>query len=78
MKSPKFLECEKEPSLEEAQEFVDGYVELLELDNGDCLLMNEEAKLYQNSQVNAKATSIASIMILGNVIHIKKKNRKDE
>jgi hypothetical protein len=76
MKLPKFLECELEPTLEEAQEFVDGYVELLELENGDCLLMNDEAKLYQNSQVNAKATTLAGRLILGNVIHVKKKNRK--
>lgn len=74
---PKFYVHKSEPSLEEAQKFVGGLVELLELPNGDCLLVNQESALYNNSIVNAKASILADMMILGNAIQLKKKNRKN-
>ena len=44
----KFMEFtveDAEPTLEEAQKFIGGYVELLELTCGGCLLIDEDAKL---------------------------------
>ena len=38
-------ESKYEPTLEEAQEFVGGYVEGITFPNGDYLIINEEGKL---------------------------------
>jgi hypothetical protein len=46
---------EDQPTLEEAQEFVGGWVERILLKNGDIMLIDEEGKLKQNS-INHKAT----------------------
>ena len=45
-----------EPTLEEAQEFVGGWVETVRLKNGDTLLIDEEGKL-KGKEVNKTATS---------------------
>ena len=44
-----------EPTLEEAQEFVGGYVEGITFPNGDYLIINEEGKLM-NLPLNSEAT----------------------
>jgi hypothetical protein len=46
---------EDQPTLEEAQEFVGGWVERIQLKNNDILLIDEEGKL-KNLDVNQKAT----------------------
>ena len=74
-----FLKLDKEdaePTLEEAQKYVKGYVELLELSCGGCLLMNEEAKL-NNLEINKNASILAKQPILGNVIYLTKECRVD-
>ena len=44
-----------EPTLEQAQEFVGGYVEGITFPNGDYLIINEEGKL-KNLPLNSEAT----------------------
>ena len=46
-----------EPSLEQAQEFVGGYVEGIPFPNGDYLIVNEEGKL-KNLPLNEEATKL--------------------
>ena len=46
-----------EPTLEEAQEFVGGYVEGITFPNGDYLIINEEGKLM-NLPLNPEATAL--------------------
>jgi len=46
-----------EPTLEQAQKFVGGYVEGIEFPTGDYLIINEEGKL-QNLPLNEKATKL--------------------
>jgi hypothetical protein len=68
-----------EPTLKEAQKFVGGYVELVDLENEGCFLVDEEGVL-KNKIVNQKATEIYNKLfegyIVGDVIHIKPKARK--
>ena len=67
---------ENQPTLEEAQEFVGGWVERISLKNGNIMLIDEEGKL-KNLHVNQKATDhwIKSFgindVIVGNAILIK-------
>jgi len=46
-----------EPTLEQAQKFVGGYVEGIEFPTGDYLIINEEGKL-QDLPLNEKATKL--------------------
>ena len=46
-----------EPTLEQAQEFVGGYVEGITFPNGDYLIVNEEGKL-KSLPVNEEATKL--------------------
>ena len=46
-----------EPTLESAQEFVDGYVEGITFPNGDYLIINEEGKL-KGLPLNPEATAL--------------------
>ena len=50
-------ESKYEPTLEEAQEFVGGYVEGITFPNGDYLIINEEGKLM-NLPLNPAATAL--------------------
>ena len=50
-------DVKKEPTLEEAQKFVGGYVEGITFPNGDYLIINEEGKL-QNLPLNVEATML--------------------
>lgn len=72
------------PALKEAQAYVEGYVEKLELPNGDVLLFNEEGRM-KGLDINIEATRLVNSFdtvypttILGNVIHLPKslKQRK--
>jgi hypothetical protein len=56
---PKFTTIEDEkPSLERAQELVGGFVELVTLNNGDQMLVNEEG-LLSDLPYNDYATQLA-------------------
>ena len=74
-----------EPSLEQAQDFVGGYVEGIPFPNGDYLIANEEGKLM-GLPLNKEATKLwkatfdndnfitgRNDFIVGNAILIKKK-----
>ena len=83
MTTYKIIEDSKqEPSLEEAQKFVGGYVEGVELNNGDYMIINEEGKIHQ-LPVNTEATKVceqsygATDVIMGPAIVIKAKARKE-
>jgi hypothetical protein len=57
---PRFTTIEdKQPSLEKAQELVGGLVELVTLNNGDQLLVNEEG-LLSDLPFNVYATHLAT------------------
>ncbi len=77
----KFMEFtveDAEPTLEEAQKFIGGYVELLELTCGGCLLIDEDAKLKSPvPNINEKASLLANMDILGSAIFLHKDCRKD-
>ena len=79
----------KEPTLEEAQAFVEGYVEAVTFPNDDRLLMNENGKLL-GLPLNVEATNLwrshftpenclygFNNMILGNCILIKSEIRRE-
>lgn len=55
------------PSLDEAQEFVGGLVEVVELDTKDQMLVNEEGLLY-NLPYNIYASRLAKRTIVGNAM----------
>ncbi len=61
----------KEPTLEEAQNLVDGYVERIALKNGDVMLVNEDGLLI-NLEVNVEASNLVGMTIVGNVVVLKK------
>ena len=65
-----------EPTLEDAQAFVEGWVEPVWLSNGDLLLINEES-VMRGLPVNEIASVIARQPILGNAMVIKKDALKD-
>lgn len=60
-----------EPTLEEAQDLVEGYVERIALENGDVLLVNEEGRL-ENLDLNFEASKLVGIPIVGNAVVVKK------
>ena len=60
---------ENQPTLKEAQEFVGGWVERIQLKNGDIMLIDEEGKLKQNS-INLKSYGMTDV-IVGDAILIK-------
>ena len=64
-----------EPTLEEAQAFVGGYIELVHLDNGDQILVNEEGLLH-GFAVNMSATILCKMFgngctLVGNAMLLK-------
>ena len=71
---------DKAPTLEEAQKFVGGLVQLIEFDNEDQLLINEEGKL-ENLPINPEATDLwvenfgPSDVIVGDALLLKGKAR---
>lgn len=79
---PTLTEYEVEPTLEEAQKAVGGYVELVDLyEIGEgCLLVDEDAKL-KNKPINELATKLYNQLfdgvIAGDAIHIKQENRRE-
>ena len=58
---------EENPSLKEAQDFVGGLVELVNLPNGDQMLVNEEGRM-KKLPINDPASSASDQRILGNAI----------
>lgn len=73
------VRSDKPPTLEEAQKFVEGYVEAISLGE-DQLLVNEEGKLY-NLEFNQEATILLVAcqgpgrFIVGNALLLKGKAR---
>ncbi len=78
-----------EPTLQEAQEFVGGYVECITMPNNDTLIVNEEGKL-KGLELNEKATKLwkdnfdndnyitgRDDFVVGNAILIKSEVRKN-
>ena len=69
-----------EPTLEEAQKAVGGYVELLDLEDLGCLLVDEEGKL-KRKPINEQATKLYNQLfngvVVGDVIHLKPETRKE-
>ena len=69
-----------EPSLEEAQKAVGGYVERLDLEGLGCLLVDEEGKL-KRKPINEQATKLYNQLfdgvVVGDVIHLKPEIRKE-
>ena len=74
---------ENQPTLEEAQEFVGGWIERVQLKNGDVMLIDEEGKLKEKD-INQEATHhwVESYgmndVIVGDVILIKKEALTDK
>ena len=62
-----------EPTLEDAQSYVGGYVQHIDLEGHGCLLVDEEGKL-KRKHLNNEATKLYNKLfdgfIVGNVIHI--------
>jgi hypothetical protein len=58
---------DKKPTLKEAQVLVGGYVEVVNLQNGDQMLVNEEGFL-KDYPVNTEASALAGRMIVGPVM----------
>jgi len=72
----------KEPTLDQAQKLVRGFVEALTVGDGDKLIFNEEGKL-KNLPINEEATKLFTDVygdvdvIYGNAVLIKKAIRKN-
>ena len=66
------------PSLSEAQSYVEGWVEKLELPNGEVLLFNEDGlmlDLLRNNEATKLVQTLyttPTVDIVGNVIHLPK------
>ena len=65
------------PNLKEAQEFIGGWVERLQLPNGDVLLFDEDGMSKElplnesiTNMINNDFNPIRHVRILGNLIHI--------
>ena len=63
------------PSLSEAQEMVEGYVELVRLEGGDIMLVNEDGRMEKDP--NQTASELAGQMIFGDVVVIRNQDRGD-
>lgn len=61
--------------LEELQEIVGGYIELVYLPNDEIMVVNEEGLLY-NLPYNPKASNYANRPIVGDVLICKRKHLK--
>lgn len=64
---------DKPPSLEYAQEFVGGSVEMLYLSDGSQLLFDEEGLFKKDPEPNPLASELANRQIVGNALHLKSK-----
>lgn len=67
-------------TLQELQNVVGGYIELIPIHSGDyadmLLIVNEEGLLKPNPQLNEEASKIAGRRIVGQVIIVDKKQIK--
>ena len=54
-------------NLQEMQNFVDGFIEIINLPDGRQMVINEEGRI-QNLDINDKASVLAGCMIVGNVL----------
>lgn len=62
-------------SLEKAQKFVGGYVEVVRLGGRKVLLVNEDARVIKNRPpVNKEASNVAGQEILGNAVVLESLN----
>tara|TARA_R100000315_G_C5234048_1_gene145191 strand:+ start:3252 stop:3482 length:231 start_codon:yes stop_codon:yes gene_type:complete len=67
---------EEQPSLQDAQQFVGGLVELVNLEDGDQMLVNEEGVMH-NLPINYPASFQAGKIILGNAIILEEEAKWD-
>ena len=67
------IEDQNEPTLEQAQDFVGGFVELVNLKEKQ-FLVNEDG-LLEGLPFNAKASSLAGILLVGPVLVLTGKAR---
>ena len=65
-----------DPTLEQVQKFVGGYVELVRVEGG-VLLIDEEGRLKPNYLPNPKASSLYGDTILGPAIFISNKIKSE-
>ena len=63
---------DKSPTLKEMQKLVGGYIEVIYLDSGDQMIVDEEGLLKQK-EINRDASIIKGNVIVGNVIILKGK-----
>lgn len=70
-----FME-DTQPTLEQAQAFVGGYVEMVSLPNGDQMLVNEEG-LMRGMAPNMDASRLAGTIIVGPALVLIGKARWD-
>jgi len=59
-------------SLKELQSVVGGYIELVPLNDGKLMVVDEDGKMKANTQLNIEASRIANQQIVGQVIIIDK------
>ena len=64
---------DKVPTLEYAQEFVGGFVEMMTLADGSQLLFDEEGLYKKDPEQNPQASLLAMRTIVGNALHLKGK-----
>ena len=77
MNGIKLIIAKSKPSLEEAQKVVGGYVEMVELPNGDQILVHEEGLFAPDPQVNNEASSLAGKVLVGDALLLQGENRWD-
>jgi len=83
MGGPELKIYEHSPTYEEVKDFIGGWLEAIELSNGDLMLMDEEGKI-KGLSANSKATAIWNFnfgptdVICGNVAIIPKAKRDPE
>lgn len=57
---------DRQPTLKELQEIVEGYIEVINLPGDIQMIVNEEGKLY-DLDINLQASILAKQTIVGNV-----------
>lgn len=65
------------PTYDEAREYIGGWIERVNLPNGDALLVDEEG-LLKELEVNVEASKVSQRFIVGNAVLVKKEVRRNE
>ena len=64
------------PTYDEARKYIGGWIERVNLPNGDALLVDEEG-LLKELDVNPEASKVSERFIVGNALLVKKEVRGD-